>query len=153
MAVLRGSLDSPRLAKHCVDIQAGSRSDGARLVIWECHYGWNQFWAYDSKTQQLSNPETGKCITVDEDVSSGKTFAVLGSCSATRSATAFVYDTHDQLRHAASNLCLAVDGTVSVNGAFIVLESCAEVTHQRFYVEQKGSSLNRDRGMPRESSE
>jgi hypothetical protein len=54
----------------CIDIQGGSRSNGARSILWTCHKGANQqfllynhFWTISPK-MSLINRNSGKCLDV-----------------------------------------------------------------------------------------
>jgi endoglucanase len=62
------------LRKHgtnmCIDIEGGSRNNGARAILWTCHKGLNQqfllydyFWTFNPK-MSLINRNSAKCLDV-----------------------------------------------------------------------------------------
>lgn len=46
----------------CLDVPGGSRKNNTPLIMWPCHSGPNQKFAYNRKTRQIQNKLTRKCL-------------------------------------------------------------------------------------------
>ena len=106
----------------CIDIEAGGRFNGAFLVVWECHFGWNQFWSFADG--RISNPETGKCMTPEFSPRTGATDLTLNDCSRERTQQFAYDDAAASFRHLDSGNCITIGGPSIANGAPVVLEPC-----------------------------
>ena len=47
---------------RCLDINGGFKKNGTPVIMWPCHSGPNQKFAYNRKTHQLRNKMTRKCV-------------------------------------------------------------------------------------------
>jgi hypothetical protein len=111
-------------AHTCIDIEAGARYNGALLVVWECHLGWNQFWAFSR--ERIINPETQKCMTPEFSTRTGATELVLDDCNDNISTQRFVLDKEaHSIRHVQTGHCITIGGPSIGDGAPVVLEPCA----------------------------
>ncbi|GGM07067.1 RICIN domain-containing protein [Dactylosporangium sucinum] len=69
--VLDGSQDTFRWVNaqdnRCLDVNGGSKDNGAQIVQWDCHGGPNQQWRLqrDGDGYRLVSVNSGKCIGVD----------------------------------------------------------------------------------------
>ncbi len=48
---------------RCMDVSGGSTADGAVVQLWECNGTGAQNWTYQSGSQAIVNPQSGKCLT------------------------------------------------------------------------------------------
>ena len=63
--------------QYCLDVEGGIRKNNARVIMWPCHSGPNQKFAYNRKTRQLKNKLTRKCVEANQ-----KRGLVQNTCSA-----------------------------------------------------------------------
>jgi hypothetical protein len=61
---------------RCLDVNGGFKKNGTPVIMWPCHSGPNQKFAYNRKTHQLRNKMTRKCV----DYKKGR--LVQNTCSA-----------------------------------------------------------------------
>lgn len=47
---------------RCLDVNGGFKKNGTAVIMWPCHSGPNQKFAYNRKTRQLKNKMTKKCV-------------------------------------------------------------------------------------------
>ncbi|MGI5186726.1 beta-1,3-glucanase family protein [Promicromonospora sp. CA-289599] len=47
----------------CMDVSGGSTDDGAAVQLWNCNGTGAQSWTYQSASQAVVNPQSGKCLT------------------------------------------------------------------------------------------
>jgi hypothetical protein len=51
---------------YCLDVEGGSMKNGAPLIMYPCHSGPNQKFAYNRKTRQLKNKMSLKCVEANQ---------------------------------------------------------------------------------------
>ena len=51
-----------RGVRYCLDVEGGSKANGAPILAYPCHKGANQLFHYNRKTKQLRNKHSRKCI-------------------------------------------------------------------------------------------
>ncbi|WP_188272740.1 RICIN domain-containing protein [Streptomyces sp. CBMA152] len=137
--------DAPNVIKvvtaagKCLDVEGGSKDNGASVQIWNCNNGAAQDWRLepDGSGLHLRNPSSGKCLDVDHANSADGTKIQIWNCNQAPAQTweADVRAT-TSLRNTGTGKCL--DLRTFTNGQDAFLYPCNGTDGQKFKVSPKG---------------
>ncbi|SHF07267.1 RICIN domain-containing protein [Streptoalloteichus hindustanus] len=122
----------------CLDVEHGSKDNGAPVIQWTCHGGTNQGWfndKLDDNSIVFTNLNSGKCLDVLGESKANEARVVQQTCNGRDSQRWFsihhgsgVYS----FQNKNSQKCLTVRGGGS-DGAAIVQADCDLANNQRWH--------------------
>jgi hypothetical protein len=117
-------------SNKCLDVDAGSTANGARVQQWSCNATNAQRFTLEDRgngNYRLRNAGSNKCLDVTASGTSNGTRIQQWSCTTGSSQRFRIEDQgggYIRLRHPASNKCVDVNAASSADGAQVQLWSC-----------------------------
>jgi alpha-galactosidase len=112
---------------RCLDVNAGSSSNGTPMIIWDCHSGANQQFTEVGQTLQV----LGKCLDIPPNASAGTRAQIWDCNGGTNQQWTFNGNaTVSSVRF--PTLCLDVSGGATVNGTAVLVWTCHGAANQRW---------------------
>jgi hypothetical protein len=118
----------------CLDVERGLGDNGAKVQLWDCHYGANQQIAYNQASKQLVFQHSNKCVDVAGGNNANGTQIHQWDCGRDNINQKFVYDGSIQAYRWAGNpnRCIDLSGNGRDNGTKVQLWDCNSSDAQRF---------------------
>jgi|GEM_PF-1437596 len=112
----------------CLDVERGSKADGAPVIQYDCHPGANQRWRVDDASEgavRLVNANSGKCLRVEGAAAAGSPVSQAACGDGTEQLWLLEPTGRGRaLRSAAAELCLDVPRAAQENGVRPALWNC-----------------------------
>jgi hypothetical protein len=117
------------LNNKCLEIANTDPANGARVGMWDCHGGANQYWYWDGS--QLRSRLNNKCLEIaNTDPTNG---ARVGMWDCHGGANQHWYWDGRQLRSRLNNKCLEIANTDPANGARVGMWDCHGGANQHWH--------------------
>jgi poly(3-hydroxybutyrate) depolymerase len=113
-------------ADRCLDVSGANSSNGAQMIIWDCHTGTNQQFTQAGQTLRVM----GRCLDVPSNAAPGAR-ARIWDCTGGANQQWNV-NTDGTVSNVQTGLCLDVDGASTANGAAVIVWSCHIGANQRW---------------------
>ncbi len=114
----------------CLDVEGNDNSDGANLIMWDCHGEDNQQWTL-SESGEVISELNGKCL---DATSSGN--VVLWRCHGMDNQKWYVSSYYGQMTTDNGNLCLDIADMNLSSGANVIAWPCNDGLNQKWYTYQ-----------------
>ncbi len=116
-----------RASGLCLDVRGGAATDGAPLIIWDCHGGANQQFAHNGA---LSTVGGAKCLR--PRATTNGSAVETGPCDGSP-AQRFTRTPTGTLRHDASGRCLDVFNAQTTKDSPVILWDCHSGSNQQWW--------------------
>jgi endo-1,4-beta-xylanase len=107
-------------SNRCVDVSGASQSDGAGLIIWDCHTNANQRWT-QTAANELRVYNNSKCM--DAGASQNGTRVTINSCNGGNSQK-WTLNANGTVVNVQSGRCLDVSGAGAANNTPVIVWTC-----------------------------
>jgi lysophospholipase L1-like esterase len=122
-------LSNPQ-SKRCLDVSGGVTTDGAQIIIWDCHGAANQAWTRTA-AGELRGVGSGKCLDVNFNATTNGAKITTWTCNGGANQR-FTFNTDGSIVGAGSGKCLDVNGNATANGTLVQLWDCNHGGNQAF---------------------
>ncbi|MBF9129739.1 endo-1,4-beta-xylanase [Plantactinospora sp. S1510] len=113
-------------AGRCLDVNGGSATNGAQMIIWDCHSGTNQQFTQNGRALQVM----GKCLDAPANAAAGTRVRIWDCGGGTNQQ--WVLNSNGTISNAQTGLCLDVDGAATANSSAVIVWSCHGGANQRW---------------------
>jgi hypothetical protein len=121
---------SIRGLNKCLHVNSGSKTDGARVFIWDCSATAAQYWIpRDDGT--LMNPNSGKCLQPKGGAITTGTGMEIRTCG-TGTIQKWGVQPFSQIKNVAAARCIDVKGSATANGTVVQLYGCNGTAAQQW---------------------
>ncbi|MEV0155111.1 endo-1,4-beta-xylanase [Micromonospora sp. NPDC050686] len=111
---------------RCLDVNGASSTNGAQMIIWDCHTGANQQFTENGRALQVM----GRCLDVPNNAAAG-TRVQIWDCHGGVNQQ-WVFNSNATISNAQTGLCLDVNGASTANGSAVIVWSCHGGANQRW---------------------
>jgi lysophospholipase L1-like esterase len=108
-------------SNRCMDVSGASTTEGAQIIIWDCHTGANQSWTRTAAEELRVYGD--RCLDVSANGSANGTRIQIWTCNGS-AAQRFTFAAGGSVVHAGSGKCVDVNANGTANGTVVQLWEC-----------------------------
>ncbi|WP_456820763.1 PQQ-dependent sugar dehydrogenase [Cellulomonas sp. URHB0016] len=114
---------------RCLDVNGGSRTPGARVIIYDCKGSSNQSWTL-TPAGELTVYDSQTCLDAGQSPARGAA-ARISACNGS-AGQRWRVDADGLITHTSTGLCLDVRGAGTANGTPVIISTCHGLPNQRW---------------------
>jgi alpha-galactosidase len=111
---------------RCLDVNNGGTSNGAQMLLWDCHAGANQQFTQNGQALQV----LGKCLDAPNNAGAG-TRVQIWDCNGAANQR-WNLNANGTISNAQTGLCLDANNNGTVNGTAVIVWNCHNGANQRW---------------------
>ena len=113
-------------ANRCLDVNGANSSNGAQMIIWDCHTATNQQFTQTGQTLRVM----GRCLDTPNNATAG-TRARIWDCTGTANQN-WNLNTNGTISNVQTGLCLDINAASTTNGSAVIVWNCHNGANQRW---------------------
>ena len=113
-------------ANRCLDVNGANSSNGAQMIIWDCHTATNQQFTQTGQTLRV----IGRCLDTPNNATAG-TRARIWDCTGTANQN-WNLNTNGTISNVQTGLCLDINAASTTNGSAVIVWNCHNGANQRW---------------------